>query len=88
MRGGQEGATLWYDCKPPVGADFISARGPCGGANACGRIWNPPLQTFRNDRSNRMAAAARVAVGRDALIPPDPAAGQGSDFEIAKVRRA
>ena len=34
MRGGQEGATLWYDCKPPVGADSISARGPCGGAGS------------------------------------------------------
>ena len=36
----------------------------------------PPLQTTENDRPNRTAATARAFVGRDALIPPDPAAGQ------------
>ena len=40
----------------------------------------PPLQTTENDRPNRMAATARAFVGRDALIPPGPAAGRTFRF--------
>ena len=36
----------------------------------------PPLQTTENDRPNRTAASTQATVGRDALIPPHPAAGQ------------
>ena len=37
-----------------------------------------PYMASRHDRPNGLAAAARANVGRDALIPPHPAAGQGS----------
>ena len=36
----------------------------------------PPLQTTENDRPNRTAATTQATVGRDALIPPHPAAAQ------------
>ena len=36
----------------------------------------PPLQIFRNDPTNRMAATTRAFVGRGALTPPGPAAVQ------------
>ena len=47
-----------------------------------------PYKPWQTLRPKGLAVTARAAVGRDALIPPDPAAAQGSDFEIAKVRRA
>ena len=37
---------------------------------------DPPLQTPANARPNGMAPRTRTAVGRDALIPPYPAAAQ------------
>ena len=37
---------------------------------------DPPLQTPANARPNGMAPRTRTAVGRDALIPPHPAAAQ------------
>ena len=40
----------------------------------------PPLQTMANARPNGKGTRPRAAVGRDALIPPHPAAAQGSDF--------
>ena len=40
----------------------------------------PPLQTMANTRPNGKGTRPRTAVGRDALIPPHPAAAQGSDF--------
>ena len=36
----------------------------------------PPLQTMADARPTGMAATTRATVGRDALIPPDPAAVQ------------
>ena len=47
-----------------------------------------PYKPWQTLRPKGLAVTTRAAVGRDALIPPDPAAAQGSDFEIAKVRRA
>ena len=37
-----------------------------------------PYMASGNDRPNGIAASARANVGQDALIPPGPAAGQGS----------
>ena len=37
----------------------------------------PPLQTMANAQPNGMAPTIRATVGRDALIPPDPAAAHG-----------
>ena len=37
-----------------------------------------PYMPSGNDRPNGIAAATRANVGRDALIPPHPAAAQGS----------
>ena len=67
---------------------LASSREPRGGANAHGRDKSRPYEQILRFGPTGTAAAARVAVGRDALIPPDPAAAQGYDFEIAKVRRA
>ena len=44
----------------------------------CGRGMPLPYMPSGNDRPNGIAAATRANVGRDALIPPHPAAGQGS----------
>ena len=55
---------------------LASSRKPCGGGNVRGRIWNPPLRTGAVLRAAGMAAANRSTVGRDALIPPDPAVAQ------------
>ena len=43
-----------------------------------GRGMPLPYMASGHDRPNGLAAAARASVGRDALIPPGPAAGQGS----------
>ena len=45
---------------------LASSRKPCGGGNVRGRML----------RAAGMAAANRSTVGRDALIPPDPAVAQ------------
>ena len=42
----------------------------------CGRGMPLPYMASGHDRPNGIAAAARANVGRDALIPPHPAAGQ------------
>ena len=47
----------------------------CG---VCGRGMPLPYMASGHDRPNGIAAAARANVGRDALIPPGPAAAQGS----------
>ena len=46
----------------------------CG---VCGRGVPLPYMPSGNDRLNGIAAATRANVGRDALIPPGPAAAQG-----------
>ena len=61
---------------------------PRGVAGSPGRDKSRPYKPSETTDQTGTAAATRVAVGRDALIPPDPAAAQGYDFEIAKVRRA
>ena len=57
-----------------VGADSISAR--FAAARVRGRGTSLPYMPSGNDRPNGIAAAARANVGRDALIPPGPAARQ------------
>src|SRR5699024_5311639 len=52
---------------------------PRGGANVCGRIWNPPLRTTANAAANRENAAAnrenaapalqQTSVGDDSTAP-------------------
>ena len=54
-----------------------SSRGVRGGVGF-GRGMPLPYMASGHDRPNGLAAAARANVGRDALIPPHPAAGQGS----------
>ena len=54
-----------------------SSRGVCGGVGF-GRGMPLPYMASGHDRPNGLAAAARANVGRDALIPPHPAARQGS----------
>ncbi len=61
---------------PPLRINFVFRAEP-ERHNACG---GPPLQTTENDRPNRTAATARAFVGRDALIPPGPAAGRTFRF--------
>ena len=54
-----------------------SSRGVRGGVGF-GRGMPLPYMASGHDRPNGIAAPARANVGRDALIPPGPAAGQGS----------
>ena len=54
-----------------------SSRGVRGGVGF-GRGMPLPYMASGHDRPNGIAAAARANVGRDALIPPHPAAAQGS----------
>ena len=63
-----------------VGRDALIPPHPRGGANARGRIWNPPLRTTANGAANRENAAAnpgnrgpalqQTPVGDDARIVP------------------
>ena len=57
---------------------LASSRGPRAAAGVRGRDKSPPLRPTVDLRPNRTAATTRTAVGRDALIPPDPAAAQTS----------
>ena len=54
-----------------------SSRGVRGGVGF-GRGMPLPYTPSGDDRPNGFAASARANVGRDALIPPHPAAAQGS----------
>ena len=54
-----------------------SSQGVCGDAGF-GRGMPLPYTPSGDDRPNGIAASARANVGRDALVPPGPAAGQGS----------
>ena len=71
---------------PGVGFGWSAAcaRGGChtrpvrGGAGFRGRGMPLPYMPSGHDRPNGIAAAARANVGRDALIPPHPAAARGS----------
>ena len=56
---------------------LASSRGVRGGVGF-GRGMPLPYMASGHDRPNGLAAAVRANVGRDALIPPHPAAGQGS----------
>ena len=51
-----------------------SSRGVRGGVGFRGRGMPLPYMASGHDRPNGLAAAARANVGRDALIPPHPAA--------------
>ena len=62
---------------------LASSREPRGGANTCGRDQSRPYElilcfgpTGAGARWKRMVVAFRAAVGRDALVPPNPAAVQ------------
>ena len=60
---------------PPGGrrAGCPHPAGPRGGANACGRIWNPPLRPTAGPRPNGQTAALRLyraSVGDDACTAP------------------
>ena len=54
-----------------------SSREPHGGANARGRDKSRPYEQILCFGQTGTATATRAAVGRDALIPPDPAVAQG-----------
>ena len=70
------------------GTMLASSRGPRAAARPAGGI-NPSPTTNGGSAANRRAATTRTAVGRDALIPPDPAAKHPPNFELQrKVRRA
>ena len=51
-----------------------SSREPRGGARSRGRAMALPYKPWRTPGQTGRARAPRAAVGRDALIPPDPAA--------------
>ena len=51
-----------------------SSRGACGGARFRGRAMALPYKPWRTPGQTGRAHAPRAAVGRDALIPPHPAA--------------
>ena len=75
------GGDLWETTDPVttatyVGDDACIVPGNPAAPEGPREGHGPPLQTTENDRPNRTAATARATVGRDALIPPDPAAGQ------------
>ena len=53
-----------------------SSRTPRGTANALGGINPAPTNEFYASDQTGTAATTQAAVGRDALIPPDPAAAQ------------
>ena len=62
---------------------LASSREPCGNANTCGRDKSRPYElilcfgpTGAGARWKRMVVAFRAAVGRDAPIPPHPAAAR------------
>ena len=61
-----------------VGDDARIVPGCSRRHGVCGRGMPLSYMPSGDDRPNGIAAAARANVGRDALIPPHPAAGQGS----------
>ena len=69
-----------WDKSRPTGKFCVP--GKPGGHDVCpglqGRGMPLPYMASGHDRPNGIAAAARANVGRDALIPPGPAAAQGS----------
>ena len=72
-----------------VGDDACIVPGTPRCRKARGRAMALPYKPSEHDRPNRTAASTRAAVGRDALIPPGPAAKQPPNFELQrKVRRA
>ena len=56
------------------------SREPRGGANAHGRDKSRPYEQILCVGPIGTTATIRAAVGRDAPIPPNPAATQGPDF--------
>ena len=82
----QTGGDAWLTGKPRpcVITNLCRGRfhiGPvCGGTGPRGRDESRPYEQFLCFRATGMTTATRAAVGRDALIPPDPAAAQGPDF--------
>ena len=84
------------DRKPRVAATYVGDDARIvPGTPRCRKVpregHDPPLQTPANARSNGMAPRTRTAVGRDALIPPDPAASQthvGADSISARLAAA
>ena len=54
----------------------LQTREPRGGAGFPGRDKSRPYESILCFGANGTAAATRAAVGRDALIPPDPAAAR------------
>ena len=75
--GPASAATCWARCS--------SAERRRGG---CGRGMPLPYMASGHDRPNGIAAATRAAVGRDALIPPGPAARQTPAGGISGLRAA
>ena len=57
---------------------LASSRGPRGDANAPGGINPAPTNEFYASDQTGTAATTQASVGRDALIPPDPAVARGS----------
>ena len=51
-----------------------AAKKGVGGVGTFEGWFGPPLRTMANARPTGAAATTRATVGRDALIPPDPAA--------------
>ena len=59
-----------------VGDDACIVPGTSRRRKVSGRAMALPYKPSEHDRPNRTAATTRTAVGRDALIPPDPAPPQ------------
>ena len=59
-----------------VGDDACIVPGTLLHRKVPGRDKSLPYKPSEHDSPNRTAATTRASVGRDALIPPDPAAGQ------------
>ena len=70
---GKRGAALQ---QTPVGDDARIVPGTPQHRKVPGRAMPLPYKPSAHDRPNRTSAAARAAVGRGALTPPDPAAAQ------------
>ena len=64
----------------PVGDDARIVPGTLRRRNVPGRAMALPYKPWQTLRPKGLAVTTRAAVGRDALIPPDPTAARTSRF--------
>ena len=76
MSAANRGAAPSAVSQTSVGDDACIVPQPPHSRKARGRAMALPYKPSEHDRPNREAATTRAAVGRDALIPPDPAPPQ------------